>query len=389
MTPVQGRQARRRPAVARWALVAVCASLLAACGTRVETTTREIESTPDTSTAPETPDESPSPDGAGLGAAAAIRSAAAAFEADLAYRVSNATGQTMRLDALDVDTEQPLDTMRPTAVVETAADGSTHVFIDLGPVLGPLFSGRPEAAAAIDATHVEMWQTGDRLVIDATGYQPIADLNPGADLGVFAPGVGEVDLSAVAADRRDGVVAALIGTSVPDPVELARVLPDALDAVSEDAADPGRFIATTTYGRLIEAMGGDLDLMSRSSAAPIASTIGASVEELAGFYRRFFESIDVDVEIRIDDAGVLESVQWTADLSSIFTSMFAPDSGLDFDRSEAELSAAADMFGDAEWHMTGRAAFELDPSIVVTPPTVPMENRTMAMLALVDQMYPS
>jgi hypothetical protein len=113
------------------------------------------------------------------------------------------------------------------------------------------------------------------------------------------------------------------------------------------------------------------------------------VEELAGFYRRFFESIDVDVEIRIDDAGVLESVQWTADLSSIFTSMFAPDSGLDFDRSEAELSAAADMFGDAEWRMIGRAAFELDPSIVVTSPTVPMENRTMAMLALVDQMYPS
>ena len=350
---------------------------------------REIEPTPDTT---ETSDLTPAPDapnGVEAGAAAAIRSAAARFDTGLAYRVTNSTGQVMRLDALDVDTEQPLDPTRPTAVVETAADGSSYVFIDLGPVLGPLFSGRPEAAAAIDATHVEMWQTGDRLVIDATGYQPIADLNPSADLGMFTPGVGEVDLGAVAPGRREGVVAALIGSTVPDPVTLATVLPDALDAVTEDPADPGRFVASTTYGRLIEAMGGDLDLMSRSSAAPVASTVGVGVEELAGFYLRFFESTEVDVEIRIGDTGVLESVQWTADLSGIFSAMFGPDSGLDFDRSDDELAAAADMFADAEWEMTGRATFELDPSIVVTPPTVPMDDRTGAMLALVDQMYPS
>ncbi len=389
MTPVPEQQGSRLPALTRWALIAACAAALAACGTRVETTTREVEPTRDTIEQPDVPDSPDAPAAVELGAAAAIRSAAARYDTGLAYRVSNATGQVMRLDVLDVDTQQPLDPMRPTAVVETAADGSTHVFIDLGPVLGPLFSGRPAAAAAIDATHVEMWQNGDRLVIDATGYQPIADLNPTADLGLFTPGVGEVDLSAVDPGRRGGVVAALIGTSVPDPVALARVLPDALDAVTEDPADPGRFVATTTYGRLIEAMGGDLDLMSRSSAAPVASSIGVGVEELAGFYLRFFESTEVDVEIRIDDKGVLESVQWTADLSGIFAAMFSPDSGIDLDSSDEELAAAAEMFASAQWEMTGRATFELDPSIVVTSPTVPMGDRTGAMLAFVDQMYPS
>lgn len=124
-----------------------------------------------------------------------LRSIQGLTQEDRAFRVSSSTGQILRSSGLGVDLVQAVDPSRPSVIAEVAADGDFYVSLDLGPLLAVLVGGNPEVADALDQASMQIWVTDDVLVIDATGYQGIADLNPTADLGPFRPGIGTVDLA--------------------------------------------------------------------------------------------------------------------------------------------------------------------------------------------------
>lgn len=310
-----------------------------------------------------------------LSPAEAVGAASRELATARAYRVTTSSAQVLEIAALNAHTVQELDPSRPTTSADVAANGVAHIVIDLGPILGPLMSGNPEAAAAIDSAHVELWTTPELIYIDATGYQPIADLNPTADLGPFAPGLGVIDLARFGEASSDDLLAALVGSGVPDPTLLATSLPAALDAVAADPARPRVFTATATYATLLEAVGNDVDDVTHATARPIANALGIDEGHLADFYERFYRSTNCDVTITVGPDDVLSSLEFEVDLSSIFEQMFDPDDGLDIG-TDATSAQARTMFDGAVWRTRVLTTFDLDDSITVAPPVGDFEDRT-------------
>jgi hypothetical protein len=310
-----------------------------------------------------------------LSAAESVRTASLKLTGHQAWRVTTTTAQTIDIDAFGTHTEQELDPSRPTVRTEIAANGDTHVMLDLGPLLGPIASSTPELADELDSTHVELWTVGDTIYIDATGYQPVADLDPDADLGPFEPGRGTIDLTRVADVAGDDVVRSLVGNDMADPVTLAAALPDALDAVSSDPDRPGVFTATATYAAMLEAWGTDVSELARRSARPIARLTGSDEDEVAAIYERADRSISCDVTITVGPDGALAAVDYTIDASPIFAMLADPVEGLS-DLSATERMQMRQAFDGAVWTARSLLTVEADDAIRVTPPTGDFEDRT-------------
>ncbi|MCP3854790.1 MAG: hypothetical protein GY745_00410 [Actinomycetia bacterium] len=368
---------KRVPARVLVALVGVLVLLVTGCGSAAETSERIVASS--TTTVPPAPTTTlGEPLQNTSGASARVAAAFAALEQGRPYRVATSAGQVLEIAVLGIDQTQELDSSRPTSILEVNADGDSYFFVDMGPVLAPLVAGLPDIAAKVDATHLEIWVSRDRMVIDATGYQPIADLNPGQDLGPYAPGVGFIDLEALGGLGGQELVEALIGSSALDPVQMAEQLPSRLGAVTEDPEDPGVFRAQASYGDVVRAMGGDVVSLSRGLAVGIAPTIRLSVDELAGFYQHFYEATPTEVVITITDDGAISSIGMTTDMSGIYEAAFDPDSGLDIGLSAGELADTQRMFADSVNVIETLSVFELDDSITIDPPDGDLEDRTGA-----------
>jgi hypothetical protein len=286
------------------------------------------------------------------------------------------TGQVLKSTALRADTVQEIDPDRPTSVAEITADGEAHIELDLGPVFGALASANPAAADAIDSARVEIWKTGTQFFVDATGFQPIADLNPSNDFGPFAPGLGVIDLARLGDLGEDDLVALLVGNGIPDPVELAASLPTTLDSVTQDPADQSVYTATASYADIVAAIGGDVETIAKGLAVSLSKALEMDVQELVAFYTRVFGEFQSDVVITIGDDGALSSLRITTDLSSVYEKVFDPDTGLDFGQGDAEVAVARRMFADTTWILESLVTFALDDSITVEPPIGDFEDRT-------------
>ncbi len=355
------------------------------------TPTTSVEPTLLTTTSPSTPVPSsaastvPADSGNAL---SALITAFSQYDAQQPYRVTTVTGQTMRVEALGIDNVQAADPSRPTTIVEVTSSGDQHIVLDLGPTFAAMATGNPEASAALDGVGAEMWIVGEVLTIDSTRYQAVADINPTFDLGPFAPGIGVIDLARLGDIGGPELVEALAGSSVPDPVELGKRLPESLDAVAQDPSDPLRFTATASYADVIAAQGSDIDTAARSIAVGLAPALGLDVDDLAEFYADYYRGTESDVEIVVGPDGALQSLRVASDLSGIYDAIFSPESGLALDGTEAELSQARAQFAGAEWTIETISTFAIDPSITVAAPPGDHEDRTDIALDFFAELVP-
>lgn len=293
-----------------------------------------------------------------------------------AFRVTTASGQTNINPALGVDGSYPLDADRPMTTYETAADGSAYFLLDMGPTLTASASGAPaDLIARLDEVAVQMWFFADHIIIDSTDYAVLAETNPSYPLGPFEPGVGEIDLTAMGARAGDDLVALLAPSAVVNPASLAVTLPASLEGVEQDPDDPSLFRATVTYAHLLASQGVDAEVQARSVAIGIAPAVGGDVDGIAAVYLELYENTPTDVEFRIAD-GILAEMSAIADLSGLYELLFADESFLAREATDAELAEAREMFVGAELIVESVTTFELDDSIVVTPPDGPFDDRT-------------
>lgn len=362
----------RRRTLGVCAIAVVLAVVASACGgagadvVRVDETVAGIDDSDEADEA----DERADPESM----AAALLAAFSNLGEARAYRVYTSSATVNRVPSLGVDATTQIDPTRPMVVLEVAPNGDSHTVLDLGPMLAAPVAD-PALARELDAVGAELWLTGTRLIIDATGYQPVADLNPTYDLGPFRPGVGEVDLTRAEAVGGDELVAALVGGAPVNPIRLAATLPASLEDVVQDPDDPSVFTARSTHTTVLEAFGGDPEANAVAMAAGLAPALSVPAPELADFYVSVFARADADLELRISTSGVLETVSIVTDLSSIYSEMFSEESGL-FEMTSAEREEARSYFADAVLVVESLTSFELDDSIVIDPPPGEFEDRT-------------
>jgi hypothetical protein len=187
-----------------------------------------------------------------------------------------------RLLGVDVDVEIDLDD--PILTAEVSPDAS-HYRIDVGRQLGFMAGGLEDPA-------IEIWVEGDRIVVDSSDYQSLLDIDPQAELGVFAPGVWFV---------ADDLPAALVDVTV---------------------LEAGIYSGTATFSAVTRALGGDVEANTRSTVGALAMNLSVDVDALAGIYSEFYDQLDTEVTVEIID-GLARTVTTRTDLSGIYAFAFA------------------------------------------------------------------
>lgn len=315
-------------------------------------------------------DEAGDADGGQQVAAAALEDALLVTADASGYRIAQSTGQTMSSPALGMDTDLPLDEENPMIVGEVTAEAS-HLRMDLSPTLRPMLGD--------DAPPVglEIWSGPDRMVLDTRDYAAIGDLNPGADLGPFEPGVSFVDLVALR-DEGPDLVAALVGQGVADPGELADRLPEALEGVEQSGRS---FSGTASYADLLEAMGSDPEIVSRSAAAGIALNLSIDPDDLTDFYLEYYAATDVDVAVDVDANGTVRSLHYDVDLSSLFPAIVDQGEELGLDIPAEQLDEARKALAETVWTLESVIRFEVVDDLQIAAAPATTDDRTQEWLA--------
>lgn len=280
-----------------------------------------------------------------------------------AYRMEQATAQTVIIAPLGVDTNQTLDPSSPQFVVEVTPEGQ-HIVADLG----SFFEGLGQDVDLV----LEGWQDGDRLVLDTTGFADI----PGASVAgtPFEPGIGFVDLRAVA--DRNTLLLAAIGNAPPDLGSMTAKLPAAIRSVERVSESPTAFAGTITFAEMTEALGGDIEINARSVASGLALSVGVNVDELTQLYVDFYRATDADITITLSDEGLVQVIEVDADLSGVWDLIFADDSPFADELSDAERSEARDLFSDVVFDLRTRIEFFPDADLVLPAAPATDEDRT-------------
>lgn len=296
---------------------------------------------------------------------------AAASEAT-SYRTSSYTAQDLSSSLMGVDTETEIDEDNPTTTAEVSPELS-HITMDLSALLGPVAGDETDLG-------FEMWVTPQRITLDSRDYAVLKEADPSADLGPFEPGVSFFDLDGVAADDPE-IVELMLGQGVTDLRQMATDLPDVLEDVERD----GRTVTgTASYAEVMAAMGGDVEQMSRSAAGGIALNLGIDVDELTDLYVDFYEATPADVTIELDEEDSLSSVEYTADLSEIYVSIFDRPEMFDPRPSDEELAQVEDLASDTEWVITVLQRFEVDDDLAVDPAPETDDDRTDQWVAFLE-----
>jgi hypothetical protein len=286
------------------------------------------------------------------------------------YRITQSVGQTISSPALGLDTDLPLDEENPTVVGEFTPDAS-HVRLDLSAVLEPVLGND------VPPVGVEIWSGPDRMVLDTRDYAAIAELNPGADLGPFEPGVSFVDLEAVR-DERSDLLAALVGQGLADPGELANRLPKALAGVEHRGRS---FTGTASYVDLLEAMGSDPDVVVRSAASGAALSLDIDPDVLTAFYGEYYAATNVEITVDVGTDGTVRSLHYGVDLSGLFPAIVDHGDDLGMDIPAEQVDEARDAFAETVWTLETLIRFEVvdDLQMVRAPATT--DDRTAEWLA--------
>lgn len=288
---------------------------------------------------------------------------AAASEAT-SYRVTSWTAQDLSSPLMGVDSETTIDQARPTERAEVTPD-LTHIALDLSALLGAMMGEGPQLG-------LEMWASPDRITIDTRDYAVIADVDPTTDLGPLEPGIAFVDLDAFSRDGED-VAELMTGQGVVDLRTLATDLPSILEDVEQEGST---ITGTAGYADLVEALGGDVEQVSRGAAAGLALNLGVDVDELTDLYVDFYTATPTDVTVTLDSDESLSSVEYTVDLSGIHTAVFARPELFDSPPGAAELEEVRDLAGKTEWTMTVLTRFEIDEDLTPEPAPDTDDDRT-------------
>jgi len=286
------------------------------------------------------------------------------------YRITQSVGQTISSPALGIDTDLPVDDENPTIVGEVTPDAS-HFRVDLSAVLGPMLGD--------DAPPVgfEMWSGPDRMVLDTRDYAVITDLNPGADLGPFEPGVSYVDLGAVR-DGRPDLLAAVTGQGLADPGELAHRLPEALEGLEQRGRS---FTGTASYADLLEAMGSDPDGIVRSVAAGAALNLDVEPDVLTEFYLEYFAATGADITVDVATDGTVRSLRYGVDLSGLFPAIVDHGDELGLGIPADQVDEARDAFAETVWTLETIIHFEVVDDLLMVPAPATTDDRTAEWLA--------
>lgn len=303
-------------------------------------------------------------------AAAQLAAALAAAGSDTSYGIDLAQGTTLRVAGVGLNQVIPLDETRFST--SSVIDGdSSYVEMNLTAMLGPL--GTPD-----DVT-LQMWTTPELMVIDTTSYQQIMELNPAGDLGPFSPGVGSVDLTALAGES-DAIVNAIAGTG---PLSLEAFTAGLIDALSDvTVTDDGRtYTGTASHGALIEAQGNEVETVARSLAGGLALNLGVDVDALTDLYVDVYNAAPSSVVVVLDDAGLLSEVRVATDLSILYEEL--PTMLGDLLGSGVDADDLGALFADPVFDINQVLFFDLDPADAPAVPTE-TEDRTDAWVAFLE-----
>ncbi len=299
-----------------------------------------------------------------------VLSAALADTAEAStYRVTAYSGITMKLPAVGFDSSTDIDEQFPLLVGEVSRERQ-HFIIDLGPTLEGLVGDLDE----FGDIELEMWVDDERLVMDTSGYQQLQDAAPEADFGPFAPGVFSIDSVAIGAESPQ-LQTALVGSSTPDLGELAVSLPSALSEIEQTSTNPQIFVGTTSYADLLVAQGSELTDIARTQAAGAALNQTVSIDSLTDFYVDFFERLEAEVVIELDERGLLHVLSYRVDMSDLFSTMFENEDLIP-EFSEQERREAEESFKGAVMVLEFRLVYESDITLEVPPPPAATEDRT-------------
>lgn len=315
-------------------------------------------------------DETGDADGGQQVAAVGLEDAFLATADASGYRITQSVGQTMSSPALGMDTDLPLDEENPTIVGEVTPDAS-HLRVDLSAALGPVLGD--------DAPPIgfEIWSGPDRMVLDTRDYAALAELNPGAALGPFEPGVSFVDLDALG-DERPDLLAVLVGQGLADPGELADRLPEALEGVEQRGSS---FTGTASYADLLEAMGSDPDVIARSAAAGVALNLAIDPDALTDFYIEYYAATDVDITVDVDMDGTVRSLGYDVDLSGLFPAIVDHGEELGVDIPAEQLDEAREALAETVWTLETIIRFEVVDDLQMARAPATTDDRTSEWLA--------
>ncbi len=285
------------------------------------------------------------------------------------YRESLSVG--LQLKIAGVELSSGLDEGSPAFVCEVSSDRE-YCRIDLSTLLESVF-GFP--LGEWDDLEFEMWLDQDRIVMDTTALQPLADAEPDADMGYMEPGVFFVDLASLEAEGSE-LMHAVAGSSSPDLSEMAVSLPAALITIEQTSDDPPTFVGTTTSAKLIEALGGNVENEARCEAASLEmASSPEDLDELTELFIRVFETNTAEVVIELDRQGLLSVLWTTEDYSGIFAGL-AESESFSAEFSEQERQEAMEIFGSAEMILATRVAYEPNADLEVPPPPPTADDRT-------------
>jgi hypothetical protein len=284
------------------------------------------------------------------------------------YRVSLSAGIKLSIAGEELSTG--LDEQNPVFFGEVGPEREHYTF-DLSTFLETLLGF---SMPGWDDLGFEMWSDQERIVMDTTSLQFLADLDPDVDMGPTEPGVFFIDLATLGSGNPE-LMNAVAGSSTPDLREMAVSLPAALTEIEQTSTNPPTFVGTTTSARLTEALGGDVENEARCEAAQLGMTSPEDLDELAGRIVQIHETSTAEVVIELDKQGLL-SVLWTKeDYSAIFRVLSEFES-FGTELSEEERQEAAELFESTELVLATRIAYESDADIEVPPPPPTTEDRT-------------
>ena len=310
----------------------------------------------------------------------AVTSAIAQAADKPAVRITQWLAQTLQVPLLGLNITTTMDEDAPLAVAEVNAQRS-HFVIDFGQVL----AGITEESLNIG---LEMWLSGQRLVVDTSEMQTLANEVPDLAEGALAPGVAYIDLDELNIGGAE-VLEAIAGATFPDLRQLA-TLPEALMDLEQTSLDPPTYRGTITYPDLAAAMGQDVDNVMYSFAAGLGFANMLGNNPIFDEVRDFYNSLLAEVTIILSDDGTtLRELHTKTDLSSLYVNLlemmlgaFMPDVGaLSSDEMEAELSemnaALEEMQEDSPVHIIEiRTLFETPENLVVPEAPQTSDNRT-------------
>jgi len=300
-----------------------------------------------------------------------VLSAALADTAEAsAFRVTVSSGLEVRIPEEGIEIQSDLNEEAPLMVSKVNQERQ-HVVMNMGAVLGPLLGEG-------HLSEVEIWSDHERLVIDTRNILgPL--LEPEVEileprLGPFRPGVASIDLTVIGVDVADFLTVS-VGSPGPGLSELALRLPAALSSIEQTSESPQVFKGTAAYSDLLEAQGISVADWARGAAAGIALSLQVDIEELTEFYVDFYESLDAEVIIELDERGLLH-VFWTrADLSGIYPALL-DDDDLFLGMTEQERTEAEKSVQGAVMVVELRAVYEADVGLEVPLPPEATEDRT-------------